>query len=173
MPYSSKLRSFSFWFAQLWAESLGKKKNLKNEIVQTGLTPIVGFGATDQHSQMQLFMEGPNDKCIILIEVENFTHDYKLSTSIAGNNLSKLSDFSLSQLMKAELNGTLKALQENKRPTIHLKISKNDEYHMGALILFFESLTVLMGSFLMIDPFDQPGVELGKIYAFNFLNQLK
>jgi glucose-6-phosphate isomerase len=75
--------------------------------------------------------------------------------------------------MKAELAGTLKALQENKRPTIHLKISKNDEYHLGALILFFESLTVLMGSFLMIDPFDQPGVELGKIYAFNFLNQLK
>ena len=173
MPYSSKLRAFSFWFTQLWAESLGKKKNLKGEIVHTGFTPIVGYGATDQHSQMQLFMEGPNDKCLILIEVENFGHDYKLATSLATSNLSKLSDFTLSQLMKAELAGTLKALQENERPTIHLKISKNDEFHLGSLILFFESLTVLMGDYLEIDPFDQPGVEAGKIYAFNFLNQLK
>jgi glucose-6-phosphate isomerase len=75
--------------------------------------------------------------------------------------------------MKAELAGTLKALQENERPTIHLKIKKNDEFHMGALILFFESLTALMGDYLMIDPFDQPGVEAGKVYAFHFLNKLK
>jgi glucose-6-phosphate isomerase len=177
MPYSSKLRSFSFWFTQLWAESLGKKKNLDGDIVHTGFTPIVGFGATDQHSQMQLFMEGPNDKCLILIEVEKFGHDFKLSTNLENksmnDNLSKLSSFTLSQLMKAELDGTIKALQENKRATIHIKIAKNDEFHMGALIIFFESLTAMMGDYLMIDPFDQPGVEAGKIYAFHFLNQLK
>lgn len=173
MPYSSKLRAFSFWFTQLWAESLGKKKNLKGEIVNVGLTPIVGYGATDQHSQMQLFMEGPNDKCLFLIEVEQFNHDYKLASSVKSNNLSKLSGFSLAQLMKAELAGTIKALEENERAVIHLKIDKNDEYHLGALILFFESLTALMGDYLMIDPFDQPGVEAGKIYAFHFLNQLK
>lgn len=172
MPYSSKLRSFSFWFTQLWAESLGKKVNLKGEIVNTGFTPIVGFGATDQHSQMQLFMEGPNDKCLILIEVENFEHDYQLKTSLSSNNLSKLSGFSLAQLMKAELNGTIKALADNNRATIHLKIERNDEFHLGQLIIFFESLTALMGDYLEIDPFDQPGVEAGKIYAFNFLNQL-
>ncbi|MFA6236449.1 MAG: hypothetical protein WC635_03895 [Bacteriovorax sp.] len=173
MPYSSKLRAFSFWFTQLWAESLGKKKNRSGEVVETGFTPIVAYGATDQHSQMQLFMEGPNDKCLILIEVEKFGHDFKLASSLGGNNLSKLSTFSLSQLMKAELSGTLKALQENKRSTIHLKIEVNDEFHMGSLILFFESLTALMGDYLKIDPFDQPGVEAGKIYAFHFLNQLK
>jgi glucose-6-phosphate isomerase len=173
MPYSSKLRPFSFWFTQLWAESLGKKKNLKGEIIHTGFTPIVGFGATDQHSQMQLFMEGPNDKCLILIEVENFNHDFKLATSLTSNNLSKLSSNTLAELMKAEFAGTLKALQENERPTIHLSITKNDEFHLGGLILFFESLTALMGDYLMIDPFDQPGVEMGKIYAFHFLQQLK
>jgi glucose-6-phosphate isomerase len=173
MPYSSKLRSFSFWFTQLWAESLGKKRNLKGETINTGFTPIVGFGATDQHSQMQLFMEGPKDKCLILIEVEKFSQDFSLATTLKSNNLSKLSGFSLAQLMKAELAGTLKALQENERPTIHLKIEKNDEFHMGALILFFESLTALMGDYLMIDPFDQPGVEAGKVYAFHFLNKLK
>lgn len=173
MPYSSKLRSFSFWFTQLWAESLGKKSNLSQKIVNEGFTPIVAFGATDQHSQMQLFMEGPNDKCLILIEVNHFKHDYKLSTSLESTNLSKLSGFSLAQLMKAELAGTIKALKENNRPVIHIAIDKVDEYHVGALILFFESLTALMGNYLEVDPFDQPGVEIGKIYAFQFLNQLK
>ncbi len=172
MPYSSKLRSFSFWFSQLWAESLGKMKNLKGEIVHEGFTPIVAYGATDQHSQMQLFMEGPNDKCLLLIEIEKFNHDFSLKTTLSGATQDKLSPHSLSQLMKAELSGTLQALKENKRPSVHLKISRNDEVHMGMLILFFESLTSLMGEYLMVDPFDQPGVELGKIYAYDFLNQL-
>lgn len=173
MPYSSKLRNFSFWFTQLWAESLGKKKNTSGEIVHTGFTPIVGYGATDQHSQMQLFMEGPSDKCLVLIEVAKFGADFKLDSSLKTNALEKLSSYSLSQLMQAELNGTLKALAENGRPTIHIQIERNDEFHMGELIVFFESLTALMGDYLMIDPFDQPGVEAGKIYAYQFLNQLK
>ena len=74
--------------------------------------------------------------------------------------------------MKAEMEGTIKALRENERNIIHVKIAKNDEYHLAQMILFFESLTALMGDYLMIDPFDQPGVEAGKIYAFEFLNQL-
>ena len=172
MPYSSKLRSLSFWFTQLWAESLGKKKNRKGSMVNVGFTPIVGYGATDQHSQVQLFMEGPNDKAYIIIEVEKFAHDFPLHSVLTSNNLSKLSTFSLSNLMKAEMEGTIKALRENERNIIHVKIAQNDEYHMGQLILFFESLTALMGDYLMIDPFDQPGVEAGKIYAFEFLNQL-
>jgi len=173
MPYSSKLRNFSFWFTQLWAESLGKKKNTKGDIVHTGFTPIVGYGATDQHSQMQLFMEGPNDKCLVLIEVVKFGADFKLDSTIKTKALEKLSGYSLGDLMQAELNGTLKALAENGRPTLHLQIERNDEFHMGELIVFFESLTALMGDYLMIDPFDQPGVEAGKIYAYQFLNQLK
>lgn len=172
MPYSSKLRAFSFWFTQLWAESLGKKKNKKGDMVNTGFTPIVGYGATDQHSQMQLFMEGPNDKAFIIVEVEKFAHDFKLTSVLKSNNLQKLSTFTLSNLMKAEMEGTIKALRENERNIIHLKISNNDEYHLAQMILFFESLTALMGDYLMIDPFDQPGVEAGKIYAFEFLNQL-
>ena len=172
MPYSSKLRSFSFWFTQLWAESLGKKKNRKGELVNDGFTPIVGYGATDQHSQMQLFMEGPNDKAFFIIEVENFAHDFPLHSTLKSNNLQKLSTFNLSQLMKAEMEGSIKALREAERNIIHVKIARNDEYHLAQLILFFESLTALMGDYLMIDPFDQPGVEAGKIYAFEFLNQL-
>lgn len=172
MPYSSKLRSFSFWFAQLWGESLGKKKNKKGELVNTGLTPLVSYGATDQHSLVQLFVEGPNDKAYIFIEVEKFKNDFSLQSTLKSNNLEKLSGFMLSQLMKAEMEGTIKAIREASRPVIHLSIEKNDEFHLAYLIVFFESLTALMGDYLMIDPFDQPGVEAGKIYAFEFLNQL-
>jgi glucose-6-phosphate isomerase len=173
MPYSSKLKSLSFWFTQLWAESLGKKSNKSGEVVFEGFTPIVAYGATDQHSQVQLFMEGPKDKALILIEVENFSHDFNLKNTFESANLKKLAPYTLSQLMKAELYGTLKALEKNSRPFIHLKITQNDAYHLGSMVLFFESLTAMMGDFLNIDPFDQPGVEAGKIYAFEFLNKLK
>ena len=173
MPYSSKLKAFSFWFTQLWAESLGKRLDKNGKEVHEGFTPIVAYGATDQHSQVQLFMEGPKDKAFIMIEVANSAHDFSLKNNFESPNLKKLAPYSLSQLMKAELHGTLKALEKNSRPYIHLVIDRNDEYHVGAMILFFESLTALMGEFLNVDPFDQPGVEAGKIYAFEFLNQLK
>ena len=172
MPYSSKLRNLSFWFTQLWAESLGKKKNKRGDVINVGFTPIVAYGATDQHSQVQLFMEGPNDKAYIMVEVEKFAHDFPLHSVLSTNNLQKLSGFKLSDLMKAEMEGTIKALREQERAVLHVKIAKNDEYHLAQLVLFFESLTALMGDYLMIDPFDQPGVEAGKIYAFEFLNQL-
>lgn len=171
MPYSSKLRDLSFWFTQLWAESLGKKLDLNGKVVHRGMTPIPAYGATDQHSQMQLFMEGPKDKCLLLLEVESFENDFSLTNSIDLPAFKKLAPYSLQQLMKAELYGTIKALQEAKRPFIHLAVSKNDEQAMGGLILLFESLTVLMGSYLEVNPFDQPGVEAGKIFAYEFLNQ--
>jgi glucose-6-phosphate isomerase len=173
MPYSSKLKIFSSWFTQLWAESLGKKLDKVGKIIHTGFTPIVAYGATDQHSQVQLFMEGPQDKAFIMIEVLNFTHDQSLKNNFEGLNLKKLSPYTVAQLMQAEFHGTLKALEQNDRPYVHLSIDRNDEFHVGALILFFESLTALMGDYLNVDPFDQPGVEAGKIYAFEFLNQLK
>jgi len=173
MPYSSKLKYFSFWFTQLWAESLGKKYDLNQKEVLTGLTPIPAYGATDQHSQVQLFMEGPKDKALILIEILEFKTDFKLKTELSSPGLEKLSKHSLSELMKAELHGTIKALQMADRPFLHISIHKNDEFHLGGLILFFESLTALMGHKLNIDPFNQPGVEAGKIYAYEYLTLLK
>ena len=169
MPYSSKLRDFGFWFVQLWAESLGKKQNIKGEEVFTGLTPIPGYGATDQHSQMQLFMEGPMDKCLLLLEVEKFSCDFSLKSKLDYPSFNKLSGHNLSELMKAELYGTIKALKENGIPHIHFKVSENSAETMGELILFFESLTALMGQYLEVNPFNQPGVELGKTYAYEKL----
>jgi len=172
MPYSSKLRDFSFWFIQLWAESLGKKHSKSGEVINTGLTPIPGYGATDQHSQVQLFMEGPYDKCFFMIEVEKFSNDFSLKNDYKNSSLQKLSSYSLGQLMQAEFNGTLKALESHKRPYVHISLEKNNAFELGSAILFFESLTALIGHYLNIDPFDQPGVEAGKIFAFDYLNKL-
>ncbi len=172
MPYSSKLKNFADWFIQLWAESLGKAQNINGKIVNEGFTPIASYGATDQHSQMQLFMEGPFNKCLFLIEIESFSSDYSLNNKFNYPSLEKIAPFSLAQLIKAELHGTLKALEENNRPFIHLVLQRNDERNLGALILFLESLTALMGHYLEVDPFNQPGVELGKKYAFEWLNKL-
>lgn len=161
MPYSSLLKEYSAWFTQLWAESLGKEGK--------GLTPIPAYGATDQHSQMQLFMEGPNDKILFLIEVEKFQWDFPLKNNVPADSFKILSPFSLGQLMKAELEGTLTALQENKRHVVHMKIPSLNEEYLGQLILFSECLTVLVGKMLKIDPFNQPGVEAGKKYAHAWL----
>lgn len=161
MPYSSLLKEFSAWFVQLWAESLGKKGK--------GLTPIPAYGATDQHSQMQLFMEGPNDKILMLIEVEKFQCDFEMKNTVPSDHFKMLSPFKLSQLMKAELEGTLTALAENERHVVHLKLPTLNEEHLGQLILFSECLTVLVGKLLEIDPFNQPGVEAGKKYANSWL----
>mgnify|MGYP003574887533 CR=1 FL=1 len=157
MPYSSLLKEFSSWFVQLWAESLGKEGK--------GLTPIPAYGATDQHSQMQLFMEGPKDKIMMIIETEKFQYDYQMNNTVNGESFKLLAPFSLATLMKAELEGTLEALKENGRHVVHLKIPELNEESLGQLVLFSECLTVFVGKLLKIDPFNQPGVEAGKKYA--------
>lgn len=167
MPYSSLLKEFSAWFVQLWAESLGKFSHEQNKAV--GLTPVPAYGATDQHSQMQLFMEGPNNKLLFLLGINKRSKDYALNSDIDLDSARKLNLFSMNQLLNAEYHGSLKALSENKRHVIQIDIDTLNEESLGALILFFESLTALMGKLLKVDPFDQPGVELGKVYTFEFL----
>lgn len=165
MPYSSLLKEYSAWFVQLWAESLGKEGR--------GLTPIPAYGATDQHSQMQLFMEGPNDKVLFLIEIEKFKFDFSLQNIINAESFKNLSPFKLSELMKAEFEGTLTALNENQRNVVHLKIPSLNEESVGQLIIFAECLTVILGQLLAVDPFNQPGVEAGKKYANEWLKNNK
>lgn len=172
MPYSSKLKTLAFWFVQLWAESLGKIKDA-DVPTHVGFTPIPAYGATDQHSQVQLFMEGPKDKCILFIEVKNKQHDFSLDSNIDKGPFKRLRKYTLNNLMEAELNGTLQALKEGNREFIHFAISENNEENLAAIILFFESLTALMGHYLKIDPFNQPGVEKGKIYAYQYLNSFE
>ncbi|MFI5389780.1 MAG: glucose-6-phosphate isomerase [Bacteriovoracales bacterium] len=165
MPYSSKLRNFSDWFVQLWAESLGKEGK--------GLTPISSYGVTDQHSQVQLFMEGPANKVVIFLEIKKFTYDFSLLNKEEGHNFKILSPHTLSELMKAEFEGTIKAFKDAKRPFVRISLDALDEKNLGKLILFFESLTVMMAHLLKINPFNQPGVEAGKVNAYQFLESIK
>ena len=143
MPYSSKLKLLSSWFVQLWAESLGKKNSSSQKNVNEGLTPIPSYGATDQHSQLQLFMEGPRDKCILFLEVESFQHDFKLESPFEDEPFPKLNPHSLSDLMDAELCGTLKGLDKEGRPYIRLTIPSLNEETLGSMILFFNLLLFL------------------------------
>lgn len=170
MPYSSKLKTLSAWFVQLWGESLGKIR--PSDGANTGLTPIPAYGATDQHSQMQLFMEGPSDKVLILLEVKNRESNFGLDSGLELEPAQKLAPYNLNQLIEAQINGTLQALKDKRKNVIHISIERNDAFHMGALILFFESLTAVMGDCLGVDPFNQPGVELGKKYAYEYLKSL-
>lgn len=169
MPYSSRLKLLPQWFVQLWGESLGKTK--KNG-TPSGLTPIPAYGASDQHSQVQLFMQGPLDKCIFMLKVEERSVNFSLDSNLEFESAKKLNGKTLNQLMEAEFIGTVKALNEAKRDVIELSIQEVNEKNLASLILFFESLTALMGIYLEIDPFNQPGVEKGKIYAFQYLNSL-
>ncbi len=161
MPYSSMLKDFTAWWVQLWGESLGKKG--------LGLTPIMAYGATDQHSQMQLFMQGPQDKVILMLECETTDSTLSLSSELKLTGTEILQNFTLHQLMKAEFEGTLLALKEEKRPYAQLSIDGLSAKSLGKLILLFESLTVSVGLLLGVDPFDQPGVEAGKNFARDWL----
>lgn len=163
MPYSSLLKDFTAWWVQLWAESLGKDHK--------GLTPVMAYGATDQHSQMQLFMQGPADKVMLMLNVAQHAHDFPLSNSLAAASAKALAPFTLGQLLEAEFAGTLKALQEAKRPYLNFTVNEVSPSSLGELILFFESLTVAVGILLGVDPFNQPGVEAGKKYAQEWLSQ--
>ena len=171
MPYSSKLKTMGNWFVQLWGESLGKFSEETKQ--NTGLTPIPAYGATDQHAQMQLFMEGPNDKTMFIVEVKNKETNFKLDNNIGKDSATKLNGFTMNQLIEAQLHGTLAALKDRDRNVFHMSIDRNDEAHLGAIILFFESLTAMMGHYLLVDPFNQPGVELGKVFAFKYLSKIK
>jgi glucose-6-phosphate isomerase len=170
MPYSSRLKNFSSWFVQLWAESLGKRESLTGEIKNTGFTPIQSYGATDQHSQMQLFVEGPADKAIILLSIKKFIKNIPLKNDFDLDSFQSLNNFSLNELMQAEFYGAKQTLIDQNRPLFHLEIESLNEESLGELIIFFELLTVAQGHLLNIDPFNQPGVESGKIYTKKWLN---
>ncbi len=118
-------------------------------------------------------MEGPLNKFLFLIHVKNTKNDFKLENSFNHSRLKMLRSYSLKDLMDAEFFGTLKALSEQGVPHLTLSIDLVNEESLGAIIVYFELLTAITGNALGIDPFDQPGVEAGKIYSFEWLEKLK
>jgi len=172
MPYSSKLADLSEWFAQLWAESLGKKFSLTQKELHAGTTPVRALGATDQHSQLQLYLEGPRDKLITFLKVENFRQELTIPRPAAGlEDLAWLSGRSFAELINVEQFATSASLARCSQPSLTISIPKVDAYNLGALFYLFEVVTVLTASLWKVNPFDQPAVELGKQYTASLMGR--
>ncbi len=163
MPYSSHLGRISDWYVQLVAESLGKTP-------QIGITPIKAVGATDQHSQLQLFAEGPLDKIIFFLKVAEFKHEFKIPETII-EGFSDLAGETLNRLIEAQQKGTAQALAQKNVPSLTLELERINEENLAYLLFTFQLMTAIAGSLYGIDAFNQPGVELSKKYTYAFLGK--
>jgi glucose-6-phosphate isomerase len=170
MPYSDRLREFAEWYRQLWAESLGKRLNRDGQEIHAGPTPVAAIGATDQHSQVQLFMEGPLDKVIAFAVVDDGGADVRIppfEDDLPGagplpDDLSYLAGHTLGELLRAEQRATATALARMGRMSCTLHLSDLSPAVFGEALMFYQIATGYAGVWYGIDPFDQPGVELGK-----------
>ncbi len=172
MPYSNALYGMADWYRQLWAESLGKKYSLEGEEIYVGPTPIKALGATDQHSQIQLYMEGPYDKIITFLLVENFREEMILPETAYGlEGLDYFNKQSLNKLIEVEASATQIALADHNRPNCALKISAINPFTIGQLIYMLELETIFVGGLFNIDPFNQPGVESGKLATYALMGR--
>ena len=170
MPYTDRLREFAEWFRQLWAESLGKRVDREGREVHTGPTPVAAVGATDQHSQVQLFMEGPFDKVITFAVVHQLGEDVAIPP-IGGDlpgvaplpaDLTYLPGHTMGELLRVEYEATATALARMGRMSCTLRLPDLSAETVGEAIMFYQIATGYAGAWYGIDPFDQPGVELGK-----------
>ena len=163
MPYSTSLYYLGDWFRQLWAESLGKKDGLTRKNVFAGQTPIKALGTTDQHSQVQLYREGPNDKIITFIEVERFNQKLAIPAGIKGQpSLDYLAGSNFQTLINSEKLGTEFALLESERPTMTILFPRITPETVGQFIYLYETAVSYMGGLYEINTYDQPAVQLGK-----------
>ncbi|MCJ7544291.1 MAG: glucose-6-phosphate isomerase [Phycisphaerae bacterium] len=172
MPYSNRLGGLADWYRQLWAESLGKRLDRAGREVFVGLTPIKALGATDQHSQIQLYREGPHDKLIIFLEVRKHPRDITVPDVFAdAPGLSYLRRTKLSKLLNAEKAATEYALAESGRPSVTLRFNAITPPSVGEFIYLYEFTTSLMGELLEVNAYDQPAVELGKQATFALMGR--
>jgi glucose-6-phosphate isomerase len=172
-PYSNRLWGTAFWFRQLWAESLGKaRRRGDNAEIHAGQTPVAALGTTDQHSQVQLYIEGPNDKVFTFWGVEDFGDPGKISRKKLGlDSVDYLAGQSLEKLIHAEQRATAAALTRQGRPNCTFTLRRVDEEHLGAFLQMMEFETAFMGELLDVNAFDQEGVELGKKYTFGLMGR--
>lgn len=171
MPYSSRLRYISDWYAQLWAESLGKCETLQGEHAHIGPTPIKALGVTDQHSQIQLYNEGPNNKIITFIRVENFDTTLEIPKIFEYTGIGYLGGKTINSLMNAEADSTRVSLSDYARPTVTVTLPKIDGYHVAQLLYMLEVQTAIAGELYNINTFDQPGVEQAKNYTYALMGR--
>ncbi|MFB6282980.1 MAG: glucose-6-phosphate isomerase [Halobacteria archaeon] len=171
MPYAERLELFSEWFCQLWAESLGKKRSRDisdQDPNRVGLTPVDALGVTDQHSLLQLLVDGPDDKLVNFMEVENTDDEFKSGSS---DLYPYLEGVSLSRLREVELKATASSLVYNGKPNLTVSIDRVDEESLGEVLYVYMFTTALMGELLELNTFNQPGVEDGKEAMYGALGK--
>jgi glucose-6-phosphate isomerase len=172
MSYSDRLYDVADWFRQLWAESLGKRLSLSGKEVNTGITPVKALGVTDQHSQTQLYMEGPHDKVIVLLTVDKPAGSVKIPLLYPDlADLHYLGGHTLEELFTAERLATEYALLQAGRPSLTISLPEVNPFTLGQLFFMLEVQTAITGGFYNINPFDQPGVELGKKYTYGLMGR--
>jgi glucose-6-phosphate isomerase len=171
-PYSNFLWGTAFWFRQLWAESLGKKSDRAGNVVHVGQTPVAALGTTDQHSQVQLYMEGPNDKVFSFWVVEKNKKQAKIPKAKLGlDGFDYLGGKTMAKLLDAERRATEAALATEGRPNCTFTLERVDEEHLGAFLQLMEFETAFLGELLNINAFDQEGVELGKKFTYALMGR--
>jgi glucose-6-phosphate isomerase len=171
MPYCHALRALADWYCQLWAESLGKRDGLSARNIFSGPTPIASVGVTDQHSMMQLYQDGPFDKVITFIEVAQPAKKQRICKGEVEPELSYLAGRTFQDLLSAELAATRCALRDKQRPNCTIRIPRVDAATMGELLMFFEYAVTYAGMLYDVNAFDQPGVELGKLYTYGLMGR--
>lgn len=164
IPYADGLKPLSEWFCQLWAESLGK--------AGLGLTPYPSLGTVDQHSQLQLWMEGPEDRVVIFIKVIDYGVGIRIPEVFRDiEGISYLGGHTLAELINAEEESTELALAKNRRPSMTITMPSIDPYHLGQLFHFFGIATAFTGFLYGVNPFNQPGVEEGKNFTYGMMGK--
>jgi glucose-6-phosphate isomerase len=172
MPYAESLSKVADWFLQLWNESLGKAVHLDGTPAAAGQTAIKAVGATDQHSQLQLYMEGPRDKAVCLLGVEKFRSDVPIPAILKEHEeLAYLGGHSMGELIGYERQGTARALAENGRPNLSLTMPKVGAAAVGYLLQTLMLATVISGTLYKVNPLDQPGVELSKRFTYGLMGR--
>ena len=172
MPYADRLRPVALWFQQLWAESLGKAVLLSGEERATGPTPLAALGATDQHSLLQLLMEGPQDKVVLFVDVDDPGAQVDIPSRHPGiPALAYLGGHSMGDLLNTERAATAEALRRGGRPNATLHLPRIGAHELGQLLMLFQIATVYAGAMYGVDPLNQPGVELSKRLTYGLMGR--
>ncbi len=172
MPYADGLEGLADWYRQLWAESLGKKEDLRGRAVHVGPTPVKALGTTDQHSQLQLYLEGPYDKVITFLAVDSFSSVVEIPTGVSWEEeITYMEGKSLNELMEAERRATEFILTRHNRSNNTIYLKKLDAWTLGGLFYLLEVQTVLAGALYGINPLNQPAVEEGKRLTYGMMGR--
>ena len=172
MPYANRLRDVADWYRQLWAESLGKQDDRDGNTVHAGQTPVKALGATDQHSQVQLYNEGPNDKTITFLRVDSFGSKVRIPPAYKDiDAISYLGGRTMEELINAECLATEMAVTKYKRPNSCIVLPRVNEHTVGQVLFMLEMQTAYAGEFFNVNAYDQPGVEQGKLATYALMGR--